>query len=78
MELRGSMTQDKSIKQPVRRGRLHNKIALITGGSSGIGAASVRLFAREGATVIFVGRSSDKAQMENSTPSAESCSLKCM
>lgn len=54
------MTQDKSIKQPVRRGRLHNKIALITGGSSGIGAASVRLFAREGATVIFVGRSSDK------------------
>lgn len=54
------MTQDKSIKQPVRRGRLHNKIALITGGSSGIGAASVILFAREGATVIFVGRSSDK------------------
>lgn len=40
--------------------KLAGKIALVTGGSSGIGAASVKLFAQEGATVIFVGRSEEK------------------
>lgn len=41
-------------------GKLDRKIALVTGGYSGIGGASTELFAQEGAMVVFVGRSADK------------------
>ena len=37
--------------------RLAGKIAIITGASSGIGAAAARLFAQEGASVVLAARS---------------------
>jgi NAD(P)-dependent dehydrogenase (short-subunit alcohol dehydrogenase family) len=41
-------------------GRLENKIALVTGGYGGMGRASARLFAAEGATVFIAGRSQER------------------
>lgn len=42
--------------------RLENKVALITGAYGGMGRASVRLFAREGACVVIAGRSTERGK----------------
>jgi NAD(P)-dependent dehydrogenase (short-subunit alcohol dehydrogenase family) len=39
---------------------LENKVSIITGGTSGIGACAARLFAAEGATVIIAGRRAEE------------------
>lgn len=47
-------------------GRLKDKVAIVTGGASGIGEAIVRLFAKEGAKVVSVDLDSEKgAALEN-------------
>lgn len=43
-------------------GRLEGRVAIITGGTSGIGAASAERFVKEGARVVLTGRSEDKGK----------------
>lgn len=40
-------------------GKLEGKVAVVTGGTSGIGEATVRLFAEEGARIVFCGRNGE-------------------
>ncbi len=42
--------------------RLEGKVALVTGGTRGIGRGVVEMLAREGAAVAFTGRSEDKGR----------------
>ena len=41
--------------------RLKNKVAIVTGGASGIGAATCRLYAQEGAAGIVVADINEEA-----------------
>lgn len=41
--------------------RLEGKVALVTGGTSGIGAGTVRRLAKEGASVVFTGSNAEAA-----------------
>lgn len=42
--------------------RLKDKVAFVTGGSSGIGRGICHAFAKEGASIVFVGRNEEKGK----------------
>jgi NAD(P)-dependent dehydrogenase (short-subunit alcohol dehydrogenase family) len=48
-------------------GKLDGKVAVITGGNSGMGLATAKLFAREGAKVVITGR--DQATLDSAVQS---------
>jgi NAD(P)-dependent dehydrogenase (short-subunit alcohol dehydrogenase family) len=51
------------LERPVRRyPEMAGKLALVTGGTSGIGLATAQTFAREGAVVVLASRSEERAQ----------------
>jgi len=56
------MTVASAEEQESYMDRLKDKIALVTGGSKGIGAGIARRFAEEGATVVIASRNRDESQ----------------
>lgn len=51
---------EQGTNQADRPGLLSGRVAMITGASSGIGAAAAKLFAREGAAVVLMARRAER------------------
>ncbi|VDZ58105.1 Bile acid 7-dehydroxylase 1/3 [Serratia odorifera] len=62
--------------------QIEGRVAVVTGGSSGIGFETLRLLLAEGARVAFCGRNQDKldaalAQLREAFPQAEIVAARC-
>jgi len=71
------MNPKPEIERPKVENKLENKIALITGGDSGIGSAVAILFAQHGADIAIVYVSEDE-DAQNVKKSVEKCGHKCL
>merc|ERR1712086_579314 len=54
-------------KPPVHVGRMSNKVAIVTGASSGIGLATARALANEGMTVVMVSKNPERLDLASQT-----------
>jgi NAD(P)-dependent dehydrogenase (short-subunit alcohol dehydrogenase family) len=57
--------------------QLKNKVAVITGGSKGIGLATAQLFAKEGAKVVITGRDISSLEKAKETITEEILAIQC-
>jgi A-factor type gamma-butyrolactone 1'-reductase (1S-forming) len=59
MQMINMVSNQQSNNSTISFRRLDNKVAIITGASHGIGAATARLFAQEGAAVVLASRNEE-------------------
>src|SRR5262245_51726244 len=78
--LESKMSPRPNYKAPLYRGaaKLKRKVALITGGDSGIGRAVAVLFAREGADVGIVYLTPEQSDAEETRKAVEEEGKKCL
>ena len=67
----GTCREDPSVK------RFQDQVALVTGGGQGIGAATVRRFAQEGAQVVVADLNGERAQAVAAEVGSEAFAITC-
>jgi len=74
----GQLERQTKPKGDKMSNRLNNKVALVTGGNSGIGRETVQRFLEEGATVYFTGRNPKTIEeTENSFGRGKVTGIRC-